>query len=55
MTYKIEVRETLSEIVEIEASTPAEAMNEARRMYQDEEIILTVDNFVAVSLDFFQE
>lgn len=40
MVYKIEIIETLSKTVEIEA----EDYTEAKRMYNDEEVVLTADN-----------
>ena len=38
MVYKIEIIETLSKTVEIEAE------DEVERMYNDEEVVLTADN-----------
>lgn len=44
MVYKIEIIETLSKTVEIEAEDYTEAKNEVERMYNDEEVVLTADN-----------
>ena len=41
MVYKIEIIETLSKTVEIEAEDYTEAKNEVERMYNDEEVVLT--------------
>lgn len=48
MTYQIEIRETLSRIVEIDAATAADAMQEVRRRHQCEEVILSADDFAGV-------
>lgn len=44
--FKIEIQETLSEIVEIEAKDLNEAILKAKKMYSEEEIILGEQNYV---------
>lgn len=46
-TYKIEIQETLSRIIEIEASSPEEAIDKVRGMYSEEEIVLGGDDYVS--------
>lgn len=45
MTYKIEVTETLSKIVEIEAKSEEEAKEIAQNMYNEQDIILDSGDF----------
>jgi hypothetical protein len=46
MTFKIEIREILSRIVEIEADTPDEAIALATKQYEDGEIVLDSDDYI---------
>jgi hypothetical protein len=45
-TFKIEVKETLSRIVEIEANSKDDAYFKVREMYIKEEIVLDSDDYV---------
>lgn len=45
-TYKIEIQELLSRVIEIEASSAEEAIDKAREMYRAEEIVLDGDDYV---------
>lgn len=47
-TYKIEVKETLSRIIEINANSIDEALGNVQKIYKNEEIILDNDDFVEV-------
>jgi hypothetical protein len=47
-TYKIEVKETLSRIIEINANSIDEALENVQKIYKNEEIILDNDDFVEV-------
>ena len=49
--YKIEIQETLSRIIEIEASSAEEAIDKVRAMYRAEEIVLDGDDYVATVID----
>ena len=51
MVYKIEIIETLSKTVEIEAETRVQALKEVERKYKNEEIILGGDNFIEVEFE----
>ncbi len=43
--YKIEVSERLSRIIEVEANTDNEAIEKIRNMYNNEEIVLDIEDF----------
>jgi hypothetical protein len=45
--FKIEIQETLSETIEIEAKDLNEAISTAKKMYNDENIILDEQNFIS--------
>ena len=47
-TYKIEVKETLSRIIEIDANSIDEALEDVQKIYKKEEIILDSDDFYEV-------
>jgi len=44
--FKIEVKETLSRIIEIEANSMEEAYSKVKIQYQEEEIVLDYDDLV---------
>jgi len=46
--YKIEVQETLSKVVNVQASSEEEALIIIKDKYQKEEIVLEPDDFVNV-------
>ena len=54
-TYKIEIQELLSRIIEIEAPSAEEAIDKVRAMYKAEEIMLDWDDFVATEIDEFAD
>lgn len=54
-TYKIEVKETLSRVVEIEAPSAQEAIDKAREMYKAEEIVLDADDYVTTEIEDYKE
>jgi hypothetical protein len=45
-TFKIEVKETLSRIVEIEANSIEEARLKIEDLYKKQEIVLDADDFI---------
>ena len=51
MKYTVNVSETLSTKVVIDAHSRSEAMRKAREMYKNSEILLTADNFETASFD----
>ena len=47
-TYAIEIKETLSKVIEIEANTEEEALQKIKDLYQKESIVLDAEDFVTV-------
>lgn len=54
-TYKIQIQETLSKTVEIQANTIDEALQLAQKSYQNEEIVLDWGDFILVEFDEFSD
>ena len=52
--YKIEIQETLSRIIEIEASSAEEAIDKVRAMYRAEEIVLGGDDCVGTEIEEYK-
>ena len=48
--YKIEVTETLSRTIHIEAASRDEAVKKVKDMYRNEEIVLDADDFIGVDI-----
>ena len=53
-THKIEIQETLSRTIEIEASSAEEAIDKARAMSRAEEIVLDGDDCVATEIEEYE-
>lgn len=53
--FKIEIQETLSRIIEVEADNIEEAIFKANEMYNNEEIVLSENDFVATKIDKLEE
>lgn len=49
--FKLEIEETYSKVIGIEAETLSDALNVAHDMYNDEEIVLDASNFVANTIE----
>jgi len=45
-TFKFEVKETLSRIIEVEAKSADEAFSKIQDLYNKEEIVLDADDYV---------
>ena len=54
-THKIEIKETLSRIIEIEAPSVEEAIDKVRMMYKAEEIVLDADDYVTTEIEEFEK
>jgi hypothetical protein len=54
-TFKIEIQEFFSEIIEIEASNVEDAISKVREMYRKEEIVLTDNNYVTTTIEEYIE
>lgn len=50
-TFKIEVQEFLSRIIEIKAENVDEAISKIKKMYQSEKIILDSDDYVKTEIN----
>lgn len=54
-TFKIEVQEFLSRIIEIEAENIDDAVLKAKEMYQREEIILDSEDYLTTEIEEYKE
>ena len=54
-TFKIEVQEFLSRIVEVEANSKDEAVSLVRKLYQNQEIVLDDSDFIHNEIDVIFE
>ncbi len=54
MTYKIEIQELLSKIIEVEANDVGEAIFKAKEMYRKEEIVLDYSDYVITEIDEYK-
>lgn len=54
-TFKIEIQEFLSEIIEVKAESFDEAITKVKEMYRNEEIILDYNNHVTTEIDEYEE
>ncbi len=54
-TFKIEIQEFLSKIIEVEASNVEEAVSKVKEMYRKEEIILDSENYVTTEIEEYSE
>lgn len=52
-TFKIEVKETLLRIIEVEASSEVEAFSKVQDLYHKEEIVLDADDYVETEINLF--
>lgn len=55
MKYQVEVRETLSKVVDIEASSEDEAIQLVKEQYQNEEIILDSENYIETEYEIYED
>lgn len=53
--YKIEVTETLQRQIDIEANSKEEAERIAKQKYQNEEIVLSSDDYVDTSISVIEQ
>lgn len=54
-TFKIEIQEFLSRIIEVEAEHIDEAISKVKRMYQREEIILDSEDYVTTEIEEYND
>ncbi|WP_227523262.1 MULTISPECIES: DpnD/PcfM family protein [Psychrobacter] len=51
--FQIEIVETLSNIVEVDARSEQEALSKAQDMYRNEEVVLYPDDFIDTKFNIF--
>ena len=51
MKYLVEIKETLSKQLRVEADSAEEAICQVKKQYRDSKIILTADDFVDYKID----
>ncbi|MCG3810560.1 DpnD/PcfM family protein [Psychrobacter sp. Ps4] len=54
IVFQIEIVETLSNIVEVNAENEQEALSKVRDMYRNEEVILYPDDFIDTRFNIFK-
>lgn len=52
-TFKIEIQEFLSRIIEVEAETKYEAISKVHELYRNEEIVLDSDDYVSTEIEVY--
>jgi hypothetical protein len=55
MKFKVEIKEFLAEIVEVEADSEDEALSMVRDAYRKEEIILYPESFIDVEFSLYED
>ena len=50
-TFKIEIQEFLSKIIEVEASDVEQAVSKVKEMYKKEEIVLDSEDYVKTEIE----
>jgi hypothetical protein len=55
MKYKVEIKETLARIIEIEAENEDEAYMKVKEQYKKCEIVLTAEDFIDVEISVLKE
>lgn len=55
MNYKIEVKETLSRIIDIEADNESEAIMKVKSKYITQDIVLDSSDYVDTEINIYQE
>lgn len=50
MTYKVEIEETLARVIEVEAASEAEAIEQVDKKYRNVEIVLDSDDYVGYTV-----
>lgn len=53
-TFKIEIQEFLSRIIEVEAETKDEAIIKVRQLYRNEEIVLDSNDYVSTEIEVYE-
>ena len=54
MNYKIEIKETISRIIDIEAENESEAIIKARTKYRNQDIILDSTDYMDTEINVYE-
>ena len=54
MNYKIEIKETLSRIIEIEADNEDGAIKEVKKQYKNENIVLNAEDYMDTEIKIYK-
>ena len=55
MNYKVEVKETLSRIIDIEAESESEAIIKAKSKYKKQEIVLDSSDYIDTEINIYND
>ena len=55
MNYKIEIKETLSRIIDIEADNEEGAIRKGREQYKNQEIVLDSSDYIDTEINVYEE
>lgn len=51
--FKVEIKETLSRIIEVNATNLESALSKVKEDYDNEKIVLTSEDYIDVEIDIF--
>lgn len=54
MNYKVEIKETLSRIIDIEADNEEGEIENVRKQYMKEDIVLNADDYVETEINIYK-
>lgn len=54
MKYKVEIKEILSKIIDIEAETEERAIMEVKKQYVNEDIVLGSEDYIETGFDIYK-
>lgn len=55
MNFKIEIKETLSRIIDIEADNEEDAIRKAREQYKNQKIVLDSSDYINTEINIYEE
>lgn len=53
MIYKVEILETLSKVIEVDAESEDEAISKIRKDYKDEKVVLDAEDYLGTEFSIF--
>ena len=53
--YQVEINETLSRIIEVEAENENDAVSKIKDLYRKEEIVLDSDDYLDTKIEIYEE